>query len=227
MVDSAINERHEKKAVVLLSGGMDSAVVLAMAKAQGYACYALTVDYHQRNRCELDSAKKVAAAMGVAAHRVVTLDMHQWGGSALTEPDRVVPKTPSTDIPATYVPARNAIFLSLALSWAEALGACDLFFGANQVDSPNYPDCSPDFLAAFAQAANQGCKPLPGGAQYRVHAPVVDMNKVEIIQTGRSLNVPFALTFSCYDPTDEHVACGVCDACRLRISAFSEVHNGE
>ncbi|MCS6866651.1 MAG: 7-cyano-7-deazaguanine synthase QueC [Gemmataceae bacterium] len=215
------------KAVVLLSGGLDSATVLALARRRGFACYALSVDYGQRHRLELERAAAVAGALGAIEHRVVTLDLRAIGGSALTA-DLAVPKDRdaaaiSHGIPITYVPARNTILLGLALGYAEVLGAFDLFIGANVLDYSGYPDCRPEFLTAFEQLANCATQAATEGrGTFRVHAPLLRMTKAEIIREGVRLGVDYSQTLSCYDPDTRGRACGRCDACQLRKKGFAE-----
>ncbi|MBI5041202.1 MAG: 7-cyano-7-deazaguanine synthase QueC [Gammaproteobacteria bacterium] len=211
----------QAKAVVLLSGGLDSATVLAMARAQGFACYALSLDYGQRHATELAAAKRVAAALGVVEHKTIALDLTQIGGSALTDPSIAVPETPSTGIPVTYVPARNTVFLSLALGWAEVLGAQDIFIGVNAVDYSGYPDCRPEYIAAFERLANLATRAGVEGMPFRINAPLIEMSKAEIIQTGMRLGVDYALTLSCYAADSDGRACGRCDSCRLRAAGFA------
>jgi 7-cyano-7-deazaguanine synthase len=221
-------EDTNKKAVVLLSGGVDSATTLAMARAEGWVCHALTFDYGQRHRVELEAAKKVAASLGVEEPLVIRFDLRGIGGSALTS-DMEVPKTGVTgDIPVTYVPARNTIFLSFALGWAEALGAADIFIGATAVDYSGYPDCRPGYLRAFEEMANLATKAgVEGGVRFRIHAPLIEMSKAEIIRTGRELGLDYSLTWSCYDPRPDGTPCGECDSCRLREKGFREVGEPE
>lgn len=227
-----------RNAVVLLSGGLDSATVLALAKAQGYACYALSFDYGQRHRHELHAADKVAAALGVVQHITAPLNLRAFGGSALTA-DLAVPKDQvlsheahkagdkEGQIPITYVPARNTVFLSLALAWAEVLGAFDIFIGVNAIDYSGYPDCRPEFIAAFEKLANLATRAgveSEGGGGFNIHAPLVELSKAQIIAQGLKLAVPYELTHSCYDPVDgaDGVvrACGHCDSCQLRLAGF-------
>ena len=216
-----------KKAVVLLSGGLDSATVLAMARADGFACYALSFRYGQRHAVELDAAARVARALGAVAHRVATVDLGWIGGSALTSPELDVPKDRSLatmgqgDIPITYVPARNALFLCHALAWAEVLGARDLYAGMNALDYSGYPDCRPEFLAAFEAMARLGTKAGAEGAAWHVRAPLIAMSKAEIIQAGIALGVDYSITHSCYDPAGDR-ACGRCDSCLLRKKGFAD-----
>jgi 7-cyano-7-deazaguanine synthase len=211
----------EKRAVVLLSGGLDSATTLAIAKAEGYACHALSVNYGQRHAAELQAAARVAHALGAVELRTVTLDLAVFGGSALTDPGIAVPETPSAGIPVTYVPARNTILLSLALAYAEVLKAQDIFIGANAVDYSGYPDCRPEYLAAFERAANLATKSAIEGAPIRIRAPLVDLTKAQIVRRGTALGVDYALTVSCYQAADDGRACGRCDACRLRRAGFA------
>jgi 7-cyano-7-deazaguanine synthase len=209
-----------KNAVVLLSGGMDSATVLAMARAQGYLCYALSVDYGQRHHAELAAAQRVAQTLGAHEHRVVKIDLTGFGGSALTDNNIAVPQQATQGIPLTYVPARNTIMLSLALAWAEVLYAQDIFIGVNAVDYSGYPDCRPAFIEAFERMANLATKAAVEGYPLTVHAPLLSLTKAEIIQQGRALDVDFSQTVSCYQADEAGRACGVCDACRLRRAGF-------
>ncbi|HXP64561.1 MAG TPA: 7-cyano-7-deazaguanine synthase QueC [Steroidobacteraceae bacterium] len=210
-----------KRAIVLLSGGLDSATVLAIARSKGYESYALSVEYGQRHRAELDAAKRVAAALGAREHRVMRVDLADIGGSALTDLRVAVPETPQPGIPATYVPARNTLFLSLALGWAEVLGARDIFVGVNAVDYSGYPDCRPTFIEAFERLAALATKAGVEGAQFHVHAPLIDMSKADIIREGSRLGVDFGMTVSCYQADSEGRACGKCDSCRLRAAGFA------
>ncbi|MEA9586776.1 7-cyano-7-deazaguanine synthase QueC [Xanthomonas sp. WHRI 10064A] len=210
-----------KKAVVLLSGGMDSAAVIALAQEQGFAVYALSVRYGQRHTSELDAAVRVAAAQGVVAHKVVDVDLRSIGGSALTD-DIEVPEAGGDGIPVTYVPARNTIMLSLALGWAEVVGASDLFCGVNAVDYSGYPDCRPEFVRAFEVLANLATKAGVEGAGLRVHAPLQFLSKADIVREGVRLGVDFGLTVSCYRADPDGRACGHCDACRLRAAGFAD-----
>ncbi len=213
-----------KPAVILVSGGMDSAVVLAIAREQGFAAHALSVRYGQRHTSELDAAVRVAAALGAAAHKTVNVDLRSLGGSALTADIDVPVDTDGhvigADIPVTYVPARNTIMLSVALGWAEVLGATDLFCGVNAVDYSGYPDCRPQFIAGFEALANLATKAGVEGAGFRVHAPLMRMTKGDIVQEGLRLGVDFAQTVSCYQADAEGRACRHCDACRLRAEGF-------
>lgn len=212
-----------KNAVVLLSGGMDSAVALAMAREQGFACHALSVSYGQRHTSELAAAARVAAAQGALAHKIVSVDLRSIGGSALTD-DIDVPESPQAGIPVTYVPARNTIMLSIALGWAEVLGAQDIFCGVNAVDYSGYPDCRPEFVDAFERLANLATKSGVEGHRLTVHAPLMSMSKAQIAEEGRRLEVDFALTVSCYQADQGGLACGRCDACRLRAEGFHAAH---
>ncbi len=207
-------------AIVLLSGGLDSATVLAIANKQGYACHALSFDYGQRHQSEIQAAKKIANHIGVASHVVTTLDLTTWGGSALTDDIDVPKEGDSNGIPVTYVPARNTIFLSLALGYAEAIGAHHIFIGVNAVDYSGYPDCRGEFLEAFQTVANLATKAGVEGDGFTIHAPLLEMSKVEIISLGLELGVDYSLSQSCYDPDLEGTPCEQCDACRLRIAAF-------
>jgi 7-cyano-7-deazaguanine synthase len=209
-----------RKAVVLLSGGLDSATVLAMARAQGFDCYALSLDYGQRHHAELAAAGRVAGALGVSEHKVLPLSLDAIGGSALTDSSIDVPEAGGEGIPVTYVPARNTVFLALALGWAEVLGATDLFVGVNAVDYSGYPDCRPAFIEAFERLANLATKAGVEGGEFKVHAPLIQMSKAEIIRAGIGLGVDYALTVSCYQADEEGIACGVCDSCRLRAEGF-------
>jgi 7-cyano-7-deazaguanine synthase len=213
-----------KKAIVLLSGGIDSTTTLALVKSQDYAPYALSICYGQRNYHELESAKQAAADYGAVEHRIMKVDMDAWGGSALTDHRLSIPQQASDDIPITYVPARNTIMLSLALSWAETIAASDIFYGANQVDYANYPDCRTDYIAAFEKMANLGTKAGVEGRPFKIHAPLVTMTKAEIIQKGVELGVDYAKTISCYDPDSQGRACRHCDACRFRRKGFKEAN---
>lgn len=210
-----------KKAVILLSGGLDSATVLAIAREQGFACHTLSLAYGQRHSVELQAAQRVAQALGAVEHKVIPIALDAFGGSALTDDQIAVPETESEGIPVTYVPARNTIFLSLALGWAEVLGARDLFLGVNAVDYSGYPDCRPEFVDAFEHLANLATKAGVEGEGFSVHAPLIHMSKSEIIRRGSELGVDYGLTVSCYQADGEGVACGVCDSCRLRAQGFA------
>ena len=207
-------------AVVLLSGGLDSATTLAIARAAGHACYALSIDYGQRHRLELEAARRVAVSLGAVEHRVMKIDTAGIGGSALTDLRVPVPESPGTGIPATYVPARNTAFLALALGWAEVLGAREIYVGVNAVDYSGYPDCRPEFIAAFEGLANLATRAGVEGERFRVRAPLIDLSKAEIIRRGVALGVDYGLTLSCYQPDAEGRACGRCDSCRLRRVGF-------
>jgi 7-cyano-7-deazaguanine synthase len=210
-----------RAAVVLLSGGLDSATTLAIARAEGYACHCLSVDYGQRHRAELDAAAKVARAFDAVEHRTVTVGLRAFGGSALTDASIAVPVDgPGGGIPVTYVPARNTILLSLALAYAEVRGAADVFFGANAIDYSGYPDCRPEFMRAFETLANVATKAALGGRRLTLHTPIIESTKAEIIRRGVGLGVDYALTVSCYQATPAGLACGLCDACRLRRDGF-------
>jgi 7-cyano-7-deazaguanine synthase len=210
-----------KNAVVLLSGGMDSATVLAMARAQGYVCYALSVDYGQRHHAELAAAQRLAITLGAHEHRVIKIDLTGFGGSALTDNKIAVSQQPTEGIPLTYVPARNTIMLSLALAWAEVLHAQDIFIGVNAVDYSGYPDCRPAYIEAFERMANLATKAAVEGHPLAVHAPLLHLSKADIIRQGQALGVDFAQTVSCYQADESGRACGVCDACRLRRTGFA------
>ena len=209
-----------KKAVVLVSGGLDSATALALAQEQGFACYALSFDYGQRHRCELEAAQKVARAAGVVEHKIITLNLDDIGGSALTDSSIAVPQQPTEGIPVTYVPARNTVFLALALGWAEVLEAEAIFIGVNAVDYSGYPDCRPEFIEAFANMARLATKAGIEGKPIRIETPLIHLSKAEIIQQGSRLGVDYRNTISCYDPDAEGRACGRCDSCRLRAAGF-------
>ncbi|HMO52012.1 MAG TPA: 7-cyano-7-deazaguanine synthase QueC [Kiritimatiellia bacterium] len=217
-----------KPAVVLLSGGLDSATALAVARHEGYACHALSFRYGQRHSLELTCAERLARRMGVVEHKIADIDLRLFGGSALTA-DIDVPKDRSTDqmgegIPITYVPARNTIFLSFALAWAEVLGASDLFIGVNALDYSGYPDCRPEYIAAFERMANLATRAgVEGATRIVVHTPLIHMTKAQIIRTGLDLGVDYKLTISCYDPHKDGHPCGLCDACRLREKGFAEL----
>ena len=215
---------ESSKAVVLLSGGLDSATVLALARHDGHSCHALSFDYGQRHRFELGAASRVASSLGAAEHLVIPIDLRTWGGSALTGSVEVPRSRDLSDdnIPVTYVPARNIIFLSLALGWAEVLGARDIYIGANALDYSGYPDCRPEFIEQFEKMAAAGTKAGTEGRGARIRAPLITMTKAEIIQKGVSLGVDYGLTHSCYDPQASGAPCGSCDSCRLREKGFSE-----
>ena len=219
---------EESKAVILLSGGLDSATTLALARDNGFRCYALTFSYGQRHKREIEAARKVAESLGVAQHRVIDIDLAAFGGSALTDSTMDVPKDRSdldnsTEIPLTYVPARNTIFLSYSLAWAEVLGAFDIFIGVNSTDYSGYPDCRAEFIAAFEATANLAtAAAAEGGGRYTIHTPIIQMTKGRIILTGTKLGVDYSLTHSSYDPDSKGRSCGRCDSCRLRLKGFAE-----
>lgn len=208
-----------KKAVILLSGGIDSSVALALAKEQGYACYALSVDYQQRNHYELNCAARIALQLGAVQHRIIRCEMGSWGSSALTDLSMAVDH-PAQSAANTYVPARNTILLALALGWAEALGSADIFFAANVQDYDNYPDCRPEFFNAFAKTANVATRIGTDGQVITIHTPLLHLNKAQIIQEGRRLNVDLSSTFSCYDPINNSEPCRRCLACELRANGL-------
>ena len=211
---------EQKRAIILVSGGLDSTTVLAMAQAQGYACYTLSFDYGQRHRVELLAAERVSQALGDVEHKVVKLNLDSIGGSALTDTSIAVPEEATDGIPVTYVPARNTVFLSIALGWAEVLGASDIFIGVNAVDYYGYPDCRPEYISAFETMANLATKAGVEGQKLSIRTPLMDLGKGEIIQAGVGLGVDYAITVSCYQATDQGLACGKCDSCRLRHQGF-------
>lgn len=213
--------RDAERAVVLLSGGLDSTTTLAIARAEGYLCHGLTVDYGQRHRAELASARAVADALGVEDHKLMRLDLDRIGGSALTDPAIAVPEAPGEGIPVTYVPARNTVLLGLALAYAEVIEARDLFIGVNALDYSGYPDCRPEFIRAFEALAQLATKAGVEGARFRIHTPLIALSKSEIIQAGARLGVDYGLTVSCYQADDTGRACGRCDACRFRSEGFA------
>jgi len=215
-----MNASARPRAVVLLSGGLDSATVTAMALRDGYDVHALSVSYGQRHESELAAAKRVAATLGVTAHQGIHVNLGDFGGSALTDRGIAVPEQESEGIPVTYVPARNTLFLSLALGWAEVLGASDIFIGVNAVDYSGYPDCRPAFISAFESLANVATKAGVEGTRFKIHTPLIDMTKAQIVEEGTRLGVNYADTVSCYQADDEGRACGVCDSCRLRRQGF-------
>jgi len=211
-----------KKAVILVSGGLDSSTVLSIAREQGFECYTLSFDYGQRHRSELVAAQRVSESLRVVEHKVVKLDLATIGGSALTDSRIQVPEEETSGIPVTYVPARNTVFLSIALGWAEVIGANDIFVGVNAVDYSGYPDCRPDYISAFETMANLATKAGVEGNKLSIRAPLINMTKAQIIQVGIDRGVDYSATISCYQATDEGAACGVCDSCRLRKQGFLE-----
>lgn len=216
------NQVVSKKAVVLVSGGLDSTTALAIAQSEGYECYTMSFDYGQRHRSELLAAERTATAMGAIQHKVIKLDLRSIGGSALTDDTIEVPEEETSGIPVTYVPARNTVFLSIALGWAEVLGAQDIFIGVNAVDFSGYPDCRPEYVKAFEVMANLATKAGVEGQKLSIRAPLIDLTKAQIIQKGMALGVNYALTVSCYQANDAGQACGKCDSCRLRKQGFVE-----
>jgi 7-cyano-7-deazaguanine synthase len=210
-----------KRAIVLLSGGLDSATVLAMAGAGGFTCYALSVHYGQRHSAELEAARKIAVMMGAREHRVMGVDLAGIGGSALTDSGVAIPEAPAPGIPVTYVPARNTLLLSLALGWAEVVGAADIFVGVNAVDYSGYPDCRPEFIQEFERLARVATKAGVEGTSFKIQAPLIDMSKAEIIHAGTLLGVDYGMTVSCYQAGADGAACGKCDSCRLRAAGFA------
>ena len=215
-----------KSAVILLSGGLDSATTLAIAQHEGFACYAITFRYGQRHTCEIEAAQKIAQRYSVKEHKIISIDLSAFGGSALTDSSITVPKDRAdiaSGIPVTYVPARNTVFLSYALAWAEVLGAWHLFIGVNALDYSGYPDCRPAFIEAFEKMANLAtAKAVQGEGRYQIQTPIIHLSKAQIIRRGVELGVDYSLTHSCYDPTPTGQACGRCDACRLRLKGFQE-----
>ena len=213
---------EQKRAVILVSGGLDSTTVLAMAQSQGYACYTLSFDYGQRHRAELYAADRVSRALGDVEHKLVKLNLDSIGGSALTDMSIAVPEEETAGIPVTYVPARNTVFLSIALGWAEVLGAHDIFIGVNAVDYSGYPDCRPEYIAAFETMANLATRAGVEGQKITIHTPLMTLGKGDIILAGIALGVDYAITVSCYQATEEGLACGKCDSCRLRRQGFAD-----
>ena len=209
------------KAVVLLSGGLDSATCLAIAKKEGFELYAMSFDYGQKHRFELEASRRLAQAMGAVEHRVFDLNLRQWGGSALTDDSIAIPKEEADGIPVTYVPARNLVFLSLASAWAESIGCRDIFIGVNSVDYSNYPDCRSGFIRAFTAAVNQGTCAVDENWSWSIHTPLQDLSKADIIKCGIGLGVDYSLTVSCYDADENGLACGQCASCRLRKDGFA------
>ncbi len=218
-----MSDSPSKKAVILLSGGLDSATALACAKADGFECYALSFEYGQRHKAELNAAQRVADSLGVVEHRILHLDLGQIGGSALTDEAIEVPTSPTEGIPVTYVPARNTVFLSFALAWAEVLQADDIYIGVNAVDYSGYPDCRPEYIKAYETMANLATKSAVEGHKITIHTPLIELTKGEIIRLGIDNGVDYGLTVSCYAADDQGKACGRCDSCRLRAKGFEEV----
>ncbi len=212
------------KAIILISGGLDSSVTLAIAKDLGFDCYGLSFDYKQRHISELNAAKNIARAIGVTEHKIINIDLTQIGGSALTDNKIAVPIKPSDGIPITYVPARNTLFLSYAIAWAEIINACNIFIGVNIVDYSGYPDCRPEYIKAFEKLASLATKAGTEGIKFNIHTPLIKLNKAEIIKKGVSLNTDFSLTVSCYQADKEGRACGVCDSCRFRRDGFTNAN---
>jgi 7-cyano-7-deazaguanine synthase len=212
----------KRKAVVLLSGGLDSATTLAIAQDQNFDCHALSFNYGQRHNLELTAASQVARSLDIAVHKILAVDLSQIGGSALTDPDIAVPESPVAGIPVTYVPARNTIFLSFALAYAETINALDIFIGVNAVDYSGYPDCRPEYIEAFRQLANLATRTGSEGHGFHIHTPLIHLSKADIIRQGTALGVDYALTLSCYQPDLEGRSCGVCDSCRFRRQGFDQ-----
>ena len=212
------------KAIILISGGLDSSVTLAIAKDLGFDCYGLSFDYKQRHISELNAAKNIARAIGVTEHKIINIDLTQIGGSALTDNKIAVPIKPSDGIPITYVPARNTLFLSYAIAWAEIINACNIFIGVNIVDYSGYPDCRPEYIKAYEKLASLATKAGTEGIKFNIHTPLIKLNKAEIIKKGISLNTDFSLTVSCYQADKEGRACGVCDSCRFRRDGFTNAN---
>lgn len=212
----------EKKAVVLVSGGLDSTTALAIARSEGFSCYTISFDYGQRMRAELLAAERAAKALGSIEHKVISLDLRTIGGSALTDDQIDVPEQETQGVPVTYVPARNTVFLSIALGWAEVLGADDIFIGVNAVDYSGYPDCRPDYIAAYEKMANLATRAGTEGHNLKIRTPLIDLTKAEIVQAGQRLGVDYSLTVSCYQADDDGRACGRCDSCRLRRIGFEQ-----
>jgi 7-cyano-7-deazaguanine synthase len=220
-VTPASSTAQPKRAIVLLSGGLDSSTVLAMARDRGFECYALSVHYGQRHSAELDAARRIAVSLGAKEHRLMGVDLAGIGGSALTDGGIAIPETPADGIPVTYVPARNTLLLSLALGWAEVVGAADIFVGVNAVDYSGYPDCRPEFIEAFEGLARLATKAGVEGTRFTINAPLIAMSKADIIRTGSELGVDFSMTVSCYQARPDGAGCGKCDACRLRAAGFA------
>jgi 7-cyano-7-deazaguanine synthase len=220
-VTPASSTAQPKRAIVLLSGGLDSSTVLAIARAHGFECYALSVDYGQRHSAELAAARQIASGFGAREHRVMGVDLAGIGGSALTDAGVAIPESPTTGIPVTYVPARNTLLLSLALGWAEVVGAADIFVGVNAVDYSGYPDCRPEFIEAFERLARVATKAGVEGARFKIQAPLIAMSKADIIRAGTLLGVDYSMTVSCYQAGPDGAACAKCDSCRLRAAGFA------
>lgn len=220
-MSAAGSTAQPKRAIVLLSGGLDSSTALAIARARDFECYALSVHYGQRHSAELDAARRIAASLAAREHRVMGVDLAGIGGSALTDPGIAIPESPTAGIPITYVPARNTLLLSLALGWAEVAGATDIFVGVNAVDYSGYPDCRPKFIEAFESLARLATKAGVEGARFKIHAPLIDMSKADIIRAGTDLGVDFSMTVSCYQAGPDGAACAKCDSCRLRAAGFA------
>jgi 7-cyano-7-deazaguanine synthase len=220
-VTTASSTAQPKRAIVLLSGGLDSATVLAIARARGFECYAMSVHYGQRHSAELAAARQIASALSAREHRIMGVDLAGIGGSALTDAGIAVPESPTSGIPITYVPARNTLLLSLALGWAEIVGAADIFVGVNAVDYSGYPDCRPEFIKAFENLAQLATKAGVEGTHFQIQAPLIDMSKADIIVKGTELGVDFAMTVSCYQAGPDGAACAKCDSCRLRAAGFA------
>jgi len=216
-----MSKQNNKRAVVLVSGGLDSATVLAIAESAGYSCYAISFDYGQRHHSELDAAKVVAESSGVVEHKIIDIGLGEVGGSALTDESIAVPTSQKSGIPVTYVPARNLLFLSFALGWAEVLKARDIFIGVNAVDYSGYPDCRPAFIESFQQTANLATKAGVEGEPFTIHTPLIELTKAEIIQRGSRLGVDYSATVSCYQADENGLACGECDSCDLRRAGFA------
>ena len=220
-MSAAASGAPARRAIVLLSGGLDSSTVLALARARGFECHALSVHYGQRHSAELQAARQIARVLGARDHRVMGVDLTGIGGSALTDPGMAVPESPAAGIPVTYVPARNTLLLALALGWGEVVGATDIFIGVNAVDYSGYPDCRPEFIDAFASLAQLATKAGVEGARFKIQVPLIDMSKAEIIRAGIELGVDFSMTVSCYQAAPDGAACGKCDSCRLRAAGFA------
>jgi 7-cyano-7-deazaguanine synthase len=215
---------NSEKAIILISGGLDSTVTLAIAKELGFDCYGLSFDYKQRHISELNAAKNIALSLGVAEHKIINIDLAEVGGSALTDNKIAVPDSPTNGIPITYVPARNTLFLSYALAWAEVLNSRNIFIGVNVVDYSGYPDCRPEYIKAFEKLASLATKAGTEGIKFKIHTPLIKLNKTEIIKRGLSLNIDFSLTVSCYQANNKGMACGVCESCRCRKDGFRKAN---